>query len=158
MGGTWLYVLIGVGPWVVAWAFYLILPLFRRPKVPGAPPLDPAAQAARHQKWLDLSLREQIEAEALAEDACVRAEAAAAASGGTAGVRKAAETAAKEAEAAAAAATAADILARRRPDGRSEKAEDFAARAAQAAAMARAAADALTEAQPTAASDTSPGI
>jgi hypothetical protein len=160
MGNTWLYVLIGVGPWLGAWGFYTIFSLLLQPKTPGPKPVDPATAAARHQEWLDRSLGEQVEAEGLAEIACNRAEAAAAAavSGGMAGIRQAADTAAKEAEAAAAAATAADILARRRPEGRSEKAEDFAARAAQAAATARAAVEALAEAQAAGASGTSPEI
>jgi hypothetical protein len=160
MGRTWIYVLIGVTPWVAAWGLYMIRSLLRRPKTPGSEPVDPVAQAAGHQKWLDRSLRERIEAEGLAEGACIRAEeaAATAVSGGVAGIRRAADIAAKEAETAAAAATAADIMARRLPEGRSEKAEAFAARAAQAAATAQAAVDALAEAQSVGASDGSPAI
>jgi hypothetical protein len=155
----WFYVLIGVGPWVAAWSVFTMVSLVRRAKTLDAQPVDPAAAAAGHQKWLDRSLREQIEAEGLAEGACIRAEeAAAAVSDGRADIRKAADLAAKEAEAAAAAATAADILARRRPGGKSEKAEDFAARAALAAATAQAAVAALAEAQPAGASGSSSEI
>jgi hypothetical protein len=158
MGRTWIYVLIGVGLWVAAWGLYTIRSLLWKPKT-RSQPVDLAAEAARDQKWLDRSLREQIEAEGLAEGACIRAEeAVAAVSDGRADIRKAADLAAKEAEAAAAAATAADILARRRPGGKSEKAEDFAARAAQAAATAQAAVAALTEAQPAGASGSSSEI
>jgi hypothetical protein len=158
MGNTWLYVLIGVSPWAAAWGIYTIRNLLRRPQT-GPEPVDPATAAARHQKWLDRSMREQIEAEGLAEGACIRAEeAVAAVSDGRADIRKAADLAAKEAEVAAAAATAADILARRRPGGKSEKAEDFAARAAQAAATAQAAVAALAEAQPAGASGSSSEI
>jgi hypothetical protein len=144
MSEAWLFVLIGVTPWVGAWIYYTVASLRKNPANISLK-VNPADEAEHHRKWLEQSLREQIEAEAMAENACVRAEAAAAAvvSGDPTIVRKAAETAAKEAEAAAAAAEAANIMAKRVPGGRSEKAEDFAARAAQAGATAQAAVDAL---------------